>query len=131
MEGHAHSSERDGWGQHSWRHCNCYDFLTGTFWVLPLTYLYILKSARAYLFPQTVKIHYFCSGPMSVDPMCPQLNSVAPVESDANCGGQPFRKESVGDGRKAGRKQVFELSLKTCLTSTDGIVEGSSYRSQS
>ena len=43
-------------------------FDRGTFWVLPLTYLYITKSARAYLFPQSVKFHYFCSGPMSVDP---------------------------------------------------------------
>ena len=37
-----------------------------------LTYLYIPKSVRAYLFPQSVKIHYFCSGPISVDPICPQ-----------------------------------------------------------
>ena len=37
-------------------------FLTGTFWVLPLTYFYIPKSARAYLFPQSVETHYFCSG---------------------------------------------------------------------
>ena len=40
-------------------------FGTGTFWVLPLTYLYIPKSARAYLFPQSVQIHYFCSGPIN------------------------------------------------------------------
>ena len=26
----------------------------------------------AYLFPRSVKISYFCSGPISVDPMCPQ-----------------------------------------------------------
>ena len=44
----------------------------GTFWVLPLTYFYLPKSARAYLFPQSVKNHYFCSGPISVDPICPQ-----------------------------------------------------------
>ena len=47
-------------------------FDRGTFWVLPLTYFYLPKSARAYLFPQSVKIHYFCSGPISVDPICPQ-----------------------------------------------------------
>ena len=47
-------------------------FLTGTFWVLPLTCFYLPKSARAYLFPQSVKIHYFCSSPISVDPICPQ-----------------------------------------------------------
>ena len=44
----------------------------GTFWVLPITYFYLPKSARAYLFPQSVKIPYFCSGPISVDPICPQ-----------------------------------------------------------
>ena len=43
-----------------------------TFWVLPLTYCYLPKSARAYLFLQSVKIRYFCSGPISVVPICPQ-----------------------------------------------------------
>ena len=48
-------------------------FLTGTFWVLPLTYCYLPKSARVHLFPQSVKfINDFCSGPTSVDPICPQ-----------------------------------------------------------
>ena len=42
-----------------------------TFWVLPLTYLYLPNSARAYLFPQYVKMYYLCSGPVSVDPICP------------------------------------------------------------
>ena len=51
-------------------------FDRGTFWVLPLTYLYLTKSARAYLFPQSVKIHDFCSGPISVDPICPQPTQV-------------------------------------------------------
>ena len=60
-------------------------FDRGTFWVLPLTYFYIPKSARAYLFPQSVKIDYFCSGPISVDPVCPQPNdsshtSIRPTE---------------------------------------------------
>ena len=26
----------------------------------------------AYLFPQSVKMHYFCSGPIRADPICPQ-----------------------------------------------------------
>ena len=46
-------------------------FSDGAFWVL-LTCFYIPKSARVYLFPQSVKIHFFCSGPISVDPICPQ-----------------------------------------------------------
>ena len=51
---------------------NCTFFDRGTFWVLPLTYLYLPKNARAYIFPKSVKMHYFCSGPISVDPICPQ-----------------------------------------------------------
>ena len=48
-------------------------FLTeGPFGFHRLTCLYLPKSARAYFFPQSVKIHCFCSGPMSVDPICPQ-----------------------------------------------------------
>ena len=47
-------------------------FDTGTFWVLPLTYFHLPKSARAYRFLQSVETHYFCSGPISVDPVCPQ-----------------------------------------------------------
>ena len=47
-------------------------FDRGTFWVLLSTYFYLPKSARAYLFPQSIKIRYFCSGPISVDPSCPQ-----------------------------------------------------------
>ena len=44
----------------------------GAFWVVPLTYFYLPKSARADLFPQSVKIHCFCSGAISVDPIGPQ-----------------------------------------------------------
>ena len=47
-------------------------FDRGTFWVLPLTRFYFPKSARAYLFPRSVELHDFCSGPMSADPICPQ-----------------------------------------------------------
>ena len=43
-------------------------FDSGTFWVLPLTCFHLPKSARANLFPHPVNIHYFCSGPTSVDP---------------------------------------------------------------
>ena len=37
-----------------------------------VTYFDFPKSARAYLFPQSLKIHCFCSGPISADPVCPQ-----------------------------------------------------------
>ena len=53
-------------------------FDRGIFWVLPLTYFYIPRSARAYLFPQSVKINYFCRGPSSVDPICPQPKGLPP-----------------------------------------------------
>ena len=38
-----------------------------------MTYLYLPKSARAYLFPKLTKTNdYFCSDPVSADPICPQ-----------------------------------------------------------
>ena len=42
------------------------------FRVLPLAYFCLPESARVYSFPQSVTIHYFCSGPISLDPICPQ-----------------------------------------------------------
>ena len=46
---------------------------SGTFWILPLTYFWLPKSARAYLFPQPVNTHMTLgSGPESVAPVCPQ-----------------------------------------------------------
>ena len=53
-------------------------FDKGTFGAVTLTYFYLPKSVRAYLFPQSVEIHYFCSGPISVDLICPQPESVEP-----------------------------------------------------
>ena len=35
-------------------------------------FMFFPKSARAYFFPNSVKIHYFCSGPISIGIMCPQ-----------------------------------------------------------
>ena len=51
-------------------------FLIGTFGVLPLAYFYIPEIARAYLFPQSVRTHYFCSGPISVDLICQQPRDI-------------------------------------------------------
>ena len=51
-------------------------FDRGTFWVLPFTYFCLPKSARACLFPQSVRIVDFCSGPVSVHPICPQPNTL-------------------------------------------------------
>ena len=59
-------------------------FDRGTFRVLPLTYFYLPKSARAYLFPQSVKIHDFCSGPISVDTIYPQPRKLDSVRNSEN-----------------------------------------------
>ena len=40
----------------------------GPFGVLPLTYAYLHKSARAYLFPQSVKLITFAAAPLVVTP---------------------------------------------------------------
>ena len=45
--------------------------LIDIYWVLPSAYFHLPKSARAYLSPQSVKNHYFYSGPISADPICP------------------------------------------------------------
>ena len=50
-----------------------------------LSYFYLPKSARAYLFPQFVKIHYLCSGPISVDPIRPQPMHAAACEKADAC----------------------------------------------
>ena len=49
----------------------------GTFRVLPLTYIYLPKSSMVYLCSQSVKINYFCSGPIRLDPICPQPRDAA------------------------------------------------------
>ena len=53
-------------------------FDRGTSWVLLLTYLNLPRSARAYLLPQSVKIHYFCSGTISLEPICLQPKVAGP-----------------------------------------------------
>ena len=48
---------------------NCmFLFDRGTFWVLPLTYFYLPKSARAYLFPRSAKMHDFSATPLVLTP---------------------------------------------------------------
>ena len=61
------------------------------FRVLQLTYFYLSKSARAYLFQQSVKIDYFCSGPISVDPTTKALPA-------ASAGGAPGPGLPAGQG---------------------------------
>ena len=62
-------SERDEWVSTNGVTAIIFMFFDrGTFWLLPFAYFYLPKSARAYLFPQSVKIQYFRSRPSSVDP---------------------------------------------------------------
>ena len=56
----------------NWVAANFVFFDRGTFGVLPSTYFYLPGSARVYLFPQSVKSHYLCSCPISVDTTGPQ-----------------------------------------------------------
>ena len=43
-------------------------------------YCCLPKSARAYLFPQSARICYFCGGPISADPICPQPTTACPAQ---------------------------------------------------
>ena len=44
----------------------------GIFWVLPLSYLNIPKSARVFLFPQSVKLVAFAAAPLVLTPFMKQ-----------------------------------------------------------
>ena len=64
--------KRDETGQHSWSRCIFERFFDrGAFWILPLAYFCLPKSARTYLFPQSVEISYLCSGPVCPRPRPP------------------------------------------------------------
>ena len=52
-------------------------FGRGTFWVPLCQHL----SFVCVPFPQSVKIHYFCSNPISVDPICPHPRCSTPAPS--------------------------------------------------
>ena len=68
-------SERDKLGRHYGVTADFRLFFSDRlFGVLPSTCFYLPKRAWSYLFRQSVKIHYFCSGPIRADPICPQAN---------------------------------------------------------
>ena len=66
----------------------------------PTSTFYLPKSDRAYLFPQSVQIPYFCSGPISVDPICPQP-----------------RHDQGGEAARPGGREEYTLiqSTKQCI----------------
>ena len=65
MAYHKESFGKGQMGQHSWGPCKIRAFDRGTFWDL---LVHTPKSARACLLPKAVKISYFRSGLISVDP---------------------------------------------------------------
>ena len=75
----------------------------GTFWVPPSIYLYIPKSARAYLFLQPVEIHYLRSGPISVDPICRRPKGAHHRLPAGQARGARFRVPSAG--RRPGSRE--------------------------
>ena len=87
-------------------------FDRGTCWVLPLTYLYLPESARAYLFPQSVKTHYFCSGPISFDPICPQPNGA--LEASLTTRLLLQRRVSLLD-TSVGVCNVYDVCMNVCM----------------
>ena len=66
-------SERDEWGQRWWGPCNFLFFWQRDFLGTPVNLLLSSQSATAYLFVHNLsKMINCCSGPISVDPICPQ-----------------------------------------------------------
>ena len=57
-------------------------FDRGTFWVVPSTYFDLPKSARAYVFPQSVNIT-FAAAPFTVNPIRPQPTTTHSHEAKA------------------------------------------------
>ena len=95
-------SERGKWGQHYWGRCKVYVFVDrGTLGVLPLTYVYHPKSARAYLLSQSVKRnHYFAAAPFVSTPCCPQPRRSwgGPWPSETGCGSQKnYRSKGIAE----------------------------------
>ena len=80
---------RDKWGQHERVTANFMFFDRGTFWVLPLTYSYLPKSARAYLFPQSVKFITFAAAPLVLTPFVRNQVKAAVVTRDRTRMGTP------------------------------------------
>ena len=67
-------------------------FDRGTFWVLPLTYLYLPRSARMYLFPKLAKLITFAAEPLVLTPFVRHQGT--PVSHAA--GGEPVAPSVSG-----------------------------------
>ena len=117
--GKCHFSERDKWGQHYWGHCNLflYVFWPRDFSGTPVNLLLYSQKCKSVPFPQSVNTHYFFSGPISVEPVCPQPNRVS--------SGGPCRRLSEESRRALLRRRrpapyliSQNLTLQTTIQST-------------
>ena len=68
-------------------------FDSGTFWVLPLTCLYLPKSARAYLFPDVSNILTLAAAPLVLTPF---------VRNQVKSAAAGTEKREKGDGQAGG-----------------------------
>ena len=57
-------SEMDKWGRHYWGHHNLNSFWQRDFLCTPITLFLSSQKRKGVPFPQSVKINYFCSGPI-------------------------------------------------------------------
>ena len=83
-------------------------FDRGTFWVLSVTYFYLPKRARAYLFPNLSKLITFAAAPLV-------LTLVVHNESVPNCFGRT-RPGCLSRAKLASRPlRAFARSVRPCL----------------
>ena len=74
------------WGQHTWDHDKFHVFWQRDLLGTPVNPLLSSQECQGVLFPQSVNIHDFCSGPISVDPICLQpslISCLLPDHSNA------------------------------------------------
>ena len=63
-------SKRDTWGQREWGHCKCNVLFTEILVATPVECVFPNMPGQ-HLLSNLAIATYFCSGPISVDPICP------------------------------------------------------------
>ena len=90
-------------------------FDRGTFWVLLLTYFYLPKSARAYIFPQPVKIITFAAAPLVLTPFVPNQSAKSANEARMGGAGLTARTENrVWSGDATGSRKSPRVTICSC-----------------
>ena len=82
------------------------------------TYFYLPRSARAYLFPHSVKIRYLCGGPISVDPIRPQPRTTSSRTGRRRCCSRTCSSALATASPPSGR--AWSRSAGRCSASTRG-----------